>query len=77
MHFHGTKSKLFIIYVVMDLRVAILRFSYISIFFMIKTLKIKKKKKMEKIMAKKSVFGMKKILIDENLKIATLRSITT
>ena len=32
---------------------------------------------MEKIIAKKSVFGMKKILIHENLKIATLRSITT
>ena len=42
MHFHGTESKLFIIYVVMDLRVAILRFSCISIFSMIKTLKIQK-----------------------------------
>ena len=44
----------------MDLRVAILRFSCISILSMIKTLKIKKK--MEKIIAKKSVFGMKEIL---------------
>ena len=32
---------------------------------------------MEKIIAKKSVFGMKKILKRQNLKIATLRSITT
>ena len=59
MHFHGTKSKLFIICVVMDLRVAILRFSYISIFSMIKTLKIKRSGKNY---CKKSVFGMKKIL---------------
>ena len=42
MNFHGTRSKLFIIYVVMDLRVAILRFSCVSIFSMIKTLKIQK-----------------------------------
>ena len=32
---------------------------------------------MEKIIAIKSVFGMKKILTHENLQIATLRSITT
>ena len=32
---------------------------------------------MEKIIAKKSVFDMKKILTHQNLKIATLRSITT
>ena len=35
--FHKTKRKLFIIYVVMDLRVAILRFSCVSIFLMPKT----------------------------------------
>ena len=58
----------------MDLRVAILRFTCVSIFSMIKTLKIQK---MEKIIAKKSVFGMKKILTNQNLKIAILRSITT
>ena len=34
-------------------------------------------KKMEKIIAKKSVFDMKKVLIHKNLKIATLRFITT
>ena len=32
---------------------------------------------MEKIIAKKSVFAMKKILTHKNLKIATPRSITT
>ena len=32
---------------------------------------------MEKMIAKKSVFGMKKILTHQNLKIATLKSITT
>ena len=32
---------------------------------------------MEKIIAKTSVFGMKQILTNENLKIATPRSITT
>ena len=37
MDFHGTKCKLFLIYVVMDLRVAILRFLYVSSFFMAKT----------------------------------------
>ena len=68
MGFHGTKYKLFLIYV-------LLRFLCISIFFMLKTLKIKKK--MEKIIAKKSVFAMKKVLIHKNLEIATLRSITT
>ena len=52
MDFRGTKSKLFIIYVVTDVRVAISRL-------------------------KKSVFGMKKIFTHENLKIATLKSITT
>ena len=36
-----THSKLFIIYVFMDIRVAISRFSCVSIFSMIKTLKIK------------------------------------
>ena len=39
---HGIKSKLFIIYVVMGLRVAILRFSCVSSFFMSQTLKIQK-----------------------------------
>ena len=37
MDFHGTQSKLFIIYVVMGLRVAILRYWCVSIFFMPKT----------------------------------------
>ena len=37
MDFHGTKFKLFLIYVVMGLRFAILRFSCISAFFMAKT----------------------------------------
>ena len=37
----------------------------------------KNKKKIEKIIATKSVFGMKKILTDQNLKFAALRSITT
>ena len=32
---------------------------------------------MEKIIAKKSVFAMKKVLIHKNLKVATLRLITT
>ena len=73
MDFHGTKSKLFIIYVVMDVRVAIPRFSCVSIFSMIKTLKSLK----NGINYCKKVFGMKKILTRENLKIATLRSITT
>ena len=67
--FHGTKSKLFIIYVVMDVRVAISRFSCVSIFSMIKTLKILKNGKNY---CKKSVFGMRKILKNENLEIATL-----
>ena len=37
MDFHGTKCKLFLIYVVMDLRVAILRFLCVSTFFMAET----------------------------------------
>ena len=74
MNFHGTKSKLFIIYVVMDLRVAILRFSCISIFSMIKTQKIQKNGKNY---CKKMHFVMIKILTHQNLKIATLRSIST
>ena len=74
MDFHGTKSKSFIIYVVMDVTVPISRFSCVSIFSMIKTQKIQKN---GKIIVKESVFGMKKILTHENLKIATLRSITT
>ena len=74
MDFHGTKSELFIIYVVMDVRVAISRFSSVSIFSMIKTLKIHKNGKNY---CKKSVFVTKKILTHENLKIATLRSIIT
>ena len=40
MNFHGTKCKLFLIYIVMDIRVVILRFLCISTFFMLKTLKI-------------------------------------
>ena len=74
MDFHGTKCKLFLIYVVMGLIVAILRFLCKSTFSMLKTLKIKK---IEKIIAKKSVFAMKKVLLQKNLKIATLRPITT
>ena len=35
--FHGLKCKLFLIYVVMDLRVAISRFLCVSTFFMAKT----------------------------------------
>ena len=62
MDFHGTKCKLFPIYVVMGLRVAILRFLC---------------KKIVKIIAKKSVFAMEKVLLHKNLKIATLRPITT
>ena len=42
MDFHGTKYKFFLIYVVMGLRVAILRFLCKSTFFMLKTLKIQK-----------------------------------
>ena len=45
MDFHGKKSKLFIIYVVMDVRVKISRFSCASIFSMIKTLKLQKNRK--------------------------------
>ena len=41
---------------------------------MLKTLKIKK---MEKNIAKKSVFGMQKLLTRQNLKIATLWAIIT
>ena len=37
MNLHGIKSKLFIIYVVMGLRVVILRFLCLGIFFMEKT----------------------------------------
>ena len=37
MDFHGTKCKLFLIYVVMGLRVVILRFLCKSTFFMAKT----------------------------------------
>ena len=37
MDFHGTKCKLFLIYVVMGLRISILRFLCISTFFMVKT----------------------------------------
>ena len=40
MNLYGIKSKLFIIYVVIGLRVAILKFSCLSIFSMLKTLKI-------------------------------------
>ena len=47
MDFHGTKCKLFLIYVVMGLRVAIVRFLCVSTFFMPKTLKVQK---MEKIL---------------------------
>ena len=46
MDFHGIKCKLFLIYVVMGLRVAILRFLCKSNFFMLKALKIKKYKKL-------------------------------
>ena len=74
MNLHMIRSKLFIIYVVMDLRVAILRFSCLSIFSMLKTLKIQKN---EKKYCKKSVFSMKKILTHKNPQIATLRPITT
>ena len=42
--FSWDKDQLFIIYVVMDLIVAIIRFSCTSIFSMIKTLEIKKQK---------------------------------
>ena len=73
MDFHGSKSKLFIIYVVMDLRVAILRFSCVSIFFIQKT---------DFFAIIFSIFfcifrvsSMEKIHTHENLKIATLRSI--
>ena len=74
MDFHGIKCKLFLTYLVIDLKVAILRFLCISTFFMLITLKIQK---MEKIIAKESVFAMKKVLIHKSLKIAGLRSITT
>ena len=66
MDFYGTKFKLFLIYVVMDLRVAISRF------LCIRTFKKKKLKKMYDIMVKKSVFAMKKILTHKNLKIAII-----
>ena len=69
MDFHGTKCKLFLIYEVMDLRVAILRFLCVSTFSMLKTLKIQKNRKSY---CKKSVFAMKKVLIHKNLRIATL-----
>ena len=74
MNFHGTKSKLFIIYIGVNLIVANLRFLCVSISSMLKTLNIQKN---GKVIAKKSVFDMKKILMHKNLKIATLRSITT
>ena len=71
--FHETKCKLFLIYVVIGLRVAILRFLCVNTFSMLETLKIRE---MEKIIAKKSVFAMKKVFIHRNLKISTLRPIT-
>ena len=52
----------------MGLRVAILRFLCKSNFFILKTLKI------EKIIAKKSVFAMKKVLLHKNLKFAILKA---
>ena len=58
----------------MDLRVAILRFSCVSIFSMIKTLKIQKNGKNY---CKKISFWHEEILTHQNLQIATLRSITT
>ena len=42
MDFHWKKRKLFLIYVVMGLNVAILRFLCVSTFSMLKTLKIQK-----------------------------------
>ena len=77
MDLHRTKCKLFLIYAVMGLRIAILRFLCIPIpntFFMLKILKIQIKGKNY---CKKSVFAMKKVLIHKNLKIATLRRIST
>ena len=51
------------------------RFQFQFDFSQLKTLKIQKK--IEKIIAKKSVFAIKKVLLHKNLKIATLRPITT
>ena len=42
MDFHGTKCILYLIYVVIDLRAAILSFFCISTFFMLKNIKIQK-----------------------------------
>ena len=64
-----TKRKLVIIYVVMDLRVIILRFSCISILSMIKTLKIKK---MEKLLQRNSFLAWKKYLHIKTLKFQLL-----
>ena len=68
------KYKFFLIYVVMGLRVAILRFVRKSTFFMLKPLKILKNWKNY---CKNSVFAMKKILLNKNIKIATREPITT
>ena len=53
----------------MGLRVAILRFSYLSIFSMLKTLKIQKNGKN---IVKKSIFSMKKILHIKTFKLQLL-----
>ena len=66
MDFHGTKYKLFIIYVVMDLRVAISRFLCISTFFMAKTDFFATIFSIFFLIFR--VFSMKKILIHKNLK---------
>ena len=56
MNFQGAKSKLFLCYVVMNLRVTILRFLSVSSVSILKTLKIKKN---EKNYCKKLVFAKK------------------
>ena len=65
---------MFLIYVVIVIRVAILRFSCVCTCFMLKTLKIQNN---EKSIAEKSVFLMKRVLTHTNLEIATLRPNTT
>ena len=69
MNFHGIKSNLFIIYVVIDVRVAILRFWCVSIFFMLKT---KNSKKWKKLLQKNHFLAWKKYLHIKILKLQLL-----
>ena len=59
MDIHGTQCKLFLIYVIMDLRVAILSFLCIKTLYILRTLKIQKNRK--NYCKKKTVFAIDRL----------------